>query len=1295
MHMQKVNKEFRLFISSTFNDFTAEREVLHRDIFPSIKDKCEEEGYSFIPVDLRWGVTEEAGLDQRTLQICLDEVKSCKSAPKPNFLIMVGDRYGWVPLPYSIRQEELEGMLQVASDEDREAIYEWYKLDLNNVPPSYRLEQRTGKYIDSVEWNKQENELRKILQDLAEKYFTDKESDTYKKYFTSATEAEIINGINSKGGQIDKEAVFGYLRNVTSNTNNADTDHLKTRLKNELSELDILVENLNECPENSTQVSKAFKDNIKQFLESRIDQQIAEDKEKEDITSDQDLHDQFAHSKTQILIGQDSVLHDIEGYLASDLTSPFLLTGLSGSGKSVVMAKAYLNAGASGDDVIVASRFIGGASGAFSIEQFCASFIEQLGDDDAKQAIKEIQEISLSSQEKSERIQAKFCDFLKQDRSLWLFVDSLDQLPGEPSLDWLPETLGRGVKVVVSALNDESYRLASEYFELLEKRLPAQVITTINPFSEEDCKALLNALLTNEKRTLQDNQFEYVLEKCNQVQTPLYVAVAVQEVKFWRSFDGFGVDGVSLQASRRGVVLEFIQNLYLSHHNHLEMVFRALSFIGAYDPSTETTSYKGVAESEIITLLNLDANFIEKVAPSTYHLKVVNEIPISIWVRLRNGIMPFIRSDQSDGKTRYSFIHREFYAAVQSLPMFAAIIDTSIVRLHRKLDETDGYLRLRNHLINFRFNTVPKSDLASALAGHEESTLNFYEWENLLLLGGDEDISLDVKAFKADEINEGVLWLLRTAAKESYFVDPDRFVQPSEVESAQLPSRGGENIFELQESFLDISPVLETWHPLLILDHWANYHGGVFNKDGEPIYHSLPFIGFLRDYLGPAYEFKFYEYDGISYRDAETIDLYLQYLAGIAILQFHDEKRIDDAQQLAEVNDLISKIDDKDVVHFMADGRYPGVAIVARFTEWYYWVFRDSQPYEKASKVYTSITQPLLSLESEVYQFENSTSVEGLLEEYYKRPSGYESVKGLLKHIQDAHEDLSEDVSNALLELERYAYLKGLNNEWINEVKQRSSNRYDFWRQVGELLESETFYGARWVSSLDEEFLADIHRVTGDSELAHSLVKILVLFLEEPFERLPIYRLALGFYDDLVDVLPDAKLADYKASGIKDFQQKNFKENFDLIRYSLGDTNSYSDVDERDRVWAVDTKLFGFYFKEGLLNDLIERSDELYKSFKAFMDNQLLPDSRFEVNLGLMPFIVGLNEEPEFDLDNDPEPILMVLLYLHYLESGWFKDADEQRWYFDELVERLKESDLDFYERHKAFLEKLLLPTVH
>ncbi len=59
-------KTFRLFISSTFNDFRREREVLQTEVFPHIKEYCSKKGYAFQPIDLRWGINEEAQLDQKT-----------------------------------------------------------------------------------------------------------------------------------------------------------------------------------------------------------------------------------------------------------------------------------------------------------------------------------------------------------------------------------------------------------------------------------------------------------------------------------------------------------------------------------------------------------------------------------------------------------------------------------------------------------------------------------------------------------------------------------------------------------------------------------------------------------------------------------------------------------------------------------------------------------------------------------------------------------------------------------------------------------------------------------------------------------------------------------------------------------------------------------------------------------------------------------------------------------------------------------------------------------------------------
>ena len=74
-----ISNTFRLFISSAFGDFKCEREVLQNDIFSVIKDYCQGKGFRFQPIDLRWGVNEEAQPDQKTLELCLGEVRTCKT----------------------------------------------------------------------------------------------------------------------------------------------------------------------------------------------------------------------------------------------------------------------------------------------------------------------------------------------------------------------------------------------------------------------------------------------------------------------------------------------------------------------------------------------------------------------------------------------------------------------------------------------------------------------------------------------------------------------------------------------------------------------------------------------------------------------------------------------------------------------------------------------------------------------------------------------------------------------------------------------------------------------------------------------------------------------------------------------------------------------------------------------------------------------------------------------------------------------------------------------------------------
>ena len=69
---------FRVFVSSTFEDMQAERRALHEEVFPVLTQFCRERGARFEPIDLRWGVSAEAGRDHRTMQICLDEIVRCQ-----------------------------------------------------------------------------------------------------------------------------------------------------------------------------------------------------------------------------------------------------------------------------------------------------------------------------------------------------------------------------------------------------------------------------------------------------------------------------------------------------------------------------------------------------------------------------------------------------------------------------------------------------------------------------------------------------------------------------------------------------------------------------------------------------------------------------------------------------------------------------------------------------------------------------------------------------------------------------------------------------------------------------------------------------------------------------------------------------------------------------------------------------------------------------------------------------------------------------------------------------------------
>jgi len=128
--MPQQTKIFRVFVSSTFNDMKVERRLLREKVFPFLEQFCRERGARFQAIDLRWGVSEESQRDQKTMEICLNEIRRCQNlSPRPNFLILLGNRYGWQQIPSAIPQKEMDQIQSFIPPVFRELVEEWYWLD--------------------------------------------------------------------------------------------------------------------------------------------------------------------------------------------------------------------------------------------------------------------------------------------------------------------------------------------------------------------------------------------------------------------------------------------------------------------------------------------------------------------------------------------------------------------------------------------------------------------------------------------------------------------------------------------------------------------------------------------------------------------------------------------------------------------------------------------------------------------------------------------------------------------------------------------------------------------------------------------------------------------------------------------------------------------------------------------------------------------------------------------------------------------------------------------------------------
>ena len=137
----------------------------------------------------------------------MEEIKRCQETSLGiAFIAILGDKYGWRPLPPSVKADEFEFLLHfIDQSADLELITTWYLRDDNSVPPCYFLQPISSQFpgIKSADkdeiskawedWGKVEKSVRTQLRSAAEK--ADLEENEKQKYTVSVTQNEVETAV--------------------------------------------------------------------------------------------------------------------------------------------------------------------------------------------------------------------------------------------------------------------------------------------------------------------------------------------------------------------------------------------------------------------------------------------------------------------------------------------------------------------------------------------------------------------------------------------------------------------------------------------------------------------------------------------------------------------------------------------------------------------------------------------------------------------------------------------------------------------------------------------------------------------------------------------------------------------------------------------------------------------------------------------------------------------------------------------------------------------------------------------
>jgi hypothetical protein len=599
--MPQTWKTIRIFISSTFRDMHVERDQLVRFVFPELKEKCRKQRVHLIDVDLRWGVTEADAQDGKALDICLDEIDSCR----PYFLGLLGHRYGWIPpgQQQSITAQEIYHAV-LHNDIPRQIVDLAKIIDgklegrslapeqVNYLVGCYRWDADKGKYL--LKEDVTENELS-IIRSVFEHYSAYQRDRSF-FFFGSEDLTRELAGSNG-GDFFESDSTVQNMLSV---------------LKQEVIDAGL--------PYFEYDDLETFGKQVGETLWQRIEAEIGEvvEEEKDWLEEEAEFHELFVADRIRRFVGRRDVLDRMHAFCEQQGDPAIMLiTGEPGCGKSALMARFSEEITHHHPDWLTIPHFVGASPGSTNLRQILRRLCTHLS-----RIIESPEEVPEDIKELVQVFPELLAKAAEQRRIVMIqdAVNQLERTDNAHAMRWLPPNLPENVRFVISTL-------AGEPLDALMARRPQPEKEEVSGLNEPEINELVVDYLKEIRREFPNQQAEQSFFSKVKAGNPLYVLVSLEELRIFGDFE---------QLPRRIDTLpDTVQALFDQVLERIESDFNpklvrdCMSYIAC--------GRQGMTAEELQTLLCSHAPRIDSsIAPG--------KLPDMLWARLYRAFSAYLNA---------------------------------------------------------------------------------------------------------------------------------------------------------------------------------------------------------------------------------------------------------------------------------------------------------------------------------------------------------------------------------------------------------------------------------------------------------------------------------------------------------------------------------------------------------------------------------------------------------------------------------------------------------------------------